>query len=175
MIQDKCFKIDKRDIKSKAIMSSNDEYRYRLTRTWDETKETIGIIMLNPSKANALKTDKTIMNISNYLIDKGYGGVDVVNLFSYMSTEKKDLKNRKQEYEKYNDKYIVDLLNERCMTIIAWGANTKEYKNRKREVEELLKSHKGKLKCFKNKDEKLVCHPLLLNDDWKLVDYSFFY
>jgi len=166
---------DERNIKSIAAMSNNDEYRYRLTRIWDEKKEIIGIIMLNPSMANVIKTDKTIMNICNYLIDNEYGGVDVVNLFSYMTTDKKYLKNRNHEYEKYNDEYITKVVNDRCMTIIAWGSNTGEYKNRKKDVENLLIPYRNKLKCFRNENKKLVCHPLLLNNKWKLVDYPFFY
>jgi len=168
-------KIEENNIKSIAVMSCNDKYRYRLTRIWDENKAIAGIIMLNPSKASAIKTDNTIMNMSNYLIDNEYGGIDVVNLFSYMTTQKKYLKERNNDYEKYNDEHIVKLVDERPLTIIAWGSNKEEHKHRKKEVEKLLVLSQQKLKCFMNENERMACHPLLLNSRWKLVEYPFFY
>jgi len=168
-------RIDERVIKSKAIMSNNNKYRYRLTRIWNDNKEIVGLIMLNPSKANVLKMDNTIMNISNYLIDRNYGGMDVVNLYSYMVTKPKNLTEREQEFEDVNDKYIDEVVNERCMTIIAWGSDNNEYKTRKREVENLIISYSSKLKCFKDKMGRLVRHPLHLKEDWELVNYQFTY
>ena len=63
---------DNRKIESTVVMADNNLYRYRLTRIWDENKEVVGVIMLNPSKATSLKTDNTIMNLINYLIEKDY-------------------------------------------------------------------------------------------------------
>ncbi|MFC5401479.1 DUF1643 domain-containing protein [Cohnella soli] len=156
-------------------MSDNNEYRYRLTRTWDKTKELVGLIMFNPSKANALKTDDTIMNITNYLIDHDYGGVDIVNLFSYMSINKSGVTNRDQTHERLNDNYILRVAKKANTLIIAWGPNEEEQVLRKREVENLLSPYAGKLICFEDEDGKSPRHPLHLSDKWSLVQYSFRY
>ena len=160
------------NIKSIAIMSNNEEYRYRLTRIWDEKKEIAGIIMINPSKANALKTDRTIMNVMNYLIDKNFGGVDVVNLFSFITTEQENLNQRNIVYENPNDYYISQMIEERSMIIVAWGSNNKEHNFRKNEVEIILLPYKNKLKCFRDKNGRNTRHPLHLTADWELVDYK---
>ena len=39
-------------MKKHAIISKDEKYRYKLTRTWDEDKGKVLFIMLNPSTAN---------------------------------------------------------------------------------------------------------------------------
>lgn len=83
-----------KSIKSTAIVSDDGNYRYRLTRVWDNNKQSATVIMLNPSKANELKSDKTVMNLTNFLIDNNFGSVNIVNLFSYMTTDPSKLYER---------------------------------------------------------------------------------
>lgn len=158
-------------IESTAVMADNSKYRYRLTRVWDKKREVVGVIMLNPSKANSLKTDNTIMNLTNYLIEKGYGGVDIVNMYAYMCPDPDNLKYRDQLYESLNDNFIVQVAEDRDSFIIAWGLN--DYVRRKREIETLLLPHILKLKCFKDFQGKSPRHPLRISEDWKLVSYQF--
>ncbi|WP_217582107.1 DUF1643 domain-containing protein, partial [Lysinibacillus sp. GbtcB16] len=73
-------------MKCEVFMSDNEKYRYQLTRTWDDTKDNATIIMLNPSKAELFITDKTVMNVQNFLIKNNYGSMTIVNIFSYMTT-----------------------------------------------------------------------------------------
>ncbi|PYY28228.1 DUF1643 domain-containing protein [Paenibacillus illinoisensis] len=169
------FYTDKKNIESIVVMSTNNEYRYRLTRTWDSEKKFVGVLMLNPSKANSLKTDDTIMNLTNYLIDNNYGGVDIVNMYAYMATKPSDLQYRDLAYEVYNDSYITDVAAERDMLVIAWGSDIKKYVKRKREVETLLLPYAHKLQCLEDLQGKSPRHPLLLSKDWGLVPYKFRY
>lgn len=124
---------EKKNIESIAVMSDNNLYRYRLTRIWDSSKKVVGIIMLNSSKADSLKTDDTIMKLTNYLIDNNYGGVDIVNMYAYMSFKPKDLKYRDQSYEALNNNYIAQVAAERDVFIIAWNRN--QYLRCKRVIE----------------------------------------
>ncbi|WP_372011384.1 DUF1643 domain-containing protein [Paenibacillus chitinolyticus] len=167
------FYTENKSIESAAVMAENNKYRYRLTRIWDNDKEIVGVIMLNPSKANSLKTDNTIMNLTNYLIDNKYGGFDIVNLYAYMASVPAELKNKDRSYEIHNDSYITKVAAERNTFIIAWGSNKDEYVRRKRAVENLLKPFAYKLKCLEDTQAKKPRHPLYIKSDWKLVPYQF--
>lgn len=164
---------DNRVIESSAVMADNNLYRYRLTRIWDENKEVVGVIMLNPSKATSLKTDNTIMNLINYLIEKDYGGVDIVNMYAYMCRDPKKLKHRDQSYESLNDSFITQVASERNIFIIAW--RHKENIRRKREIEMLLSPYKSKLKCFEDSDGISPRHPLHISEEWRMIPYTFKY
>lgn len=164
---------DKRKIESTAVMADNNLYRYRLTRIWDKDKEVVGVIMLNPSKATSLKTDNTIMNLINYLIEKDYGGVDIVNMYAYMCRDPKNLKFRDQSYESLNDDYIAQVAYKRNIFIIAW--RHKENIRRKREIETLLLPYTSKLRCFEDSNGKSPRHPLHISDKWKVIPYTFRY
>lgn len=164
-----------RTIRSIAILSENNKYRYCLTKVWEENKQRATVIMLNPSKANELKYDKTVMNISNYLIDNDYGSMDIVNLFSYMTTYPNELGRREQKHEKYNDNYIIMAAERSNIIIIAWGSDSKKYITRKKEVENLLMPYKYKLKCFKDEEGKKPRHPRDLGKNWTLDEYDFMF
>lgn len=161
-------------IYNKAIFSQDKKYRYKLTTTWDENKKKATIIMLNPSKASELKSDKTVMNVTNFLIDTNeYGSLSIVNLFAYISTDPTQLFHRNKELEEVNDKYILQAVEKSDLIIIAWGSYIKDHVKRKRKVEEMLKSYKYKIKCFKDDKGKKPRHPRDLTDKWTLDNYEF--
>ncbi|WP_163969575.1 DUF1643 domain-containing protein [Oceanobacillus halotolerans] len=160
-------------ITSRTIISDNNNYRYQLTRIWDKSNDIVSIIMLNPSKADSIKNDKTVISLTNYLIDEGYGGMDIVNLFAFMTTSPSDLKYRKEEYEVVNDEYIRKTAEESNILIVGWGSDQKKYIRRKREVERLLIPFQHKLKCFKDNKGRCPRHPRDLNDKWSLGSYHF--
>ncbi|WP_161601642.1 DUF1643 domain-containing protein [Paenibacillus luteus] len=168
-------RIVEKAIVSTAIFSDNDDYRYRLTRVWDKDKKLAALVMLNPSKATELKSDQTVMNMTNFLVDNDYGGIEIVNLFAYMTTPRSGLKNRSQEYEKYNDDYIIQGVNSDIVEIIivGWGSDNTEHVRRKRQVEKMLLPYREKLKCFQDKDGKQPRHPAYYSEMWTLVDYNF--
>lgn len=147
-------------------------YRYLLKKQWAEGKNTAAIIMLNPSKADSIKMDQTVMNVMNYLVDNGFSGMSVVNLFSYMATDPNDLKNRKQDYENININYIKEAFEKSSVIIIAWTRGEK--KREKRKIKNLLAHYSNKLKCFQDDEGKKMRHPSRgFNEKWTLVDYSF--
>ncbi|MBE9913691.1 DUF1643 domain-containing protein [Paenibacillus donghaensis] len=170
-------KISENTITSRAIFSDNGRYRYRLTRTWDVDKNKGALLMLNPSKATELITDRTVMNVTNYLINKGYGGLEIINLFAYMTTDPSELTNRDHFYESFNDNYILEVVgsNEIDFVIIGWGSDPKDRVLRKRHVENLLIPYEHKLKCFQDEKMRKPRHPRDYSDSWTLVDYEFMY
>ena len=66
-------------------------YRYKLWRIWDESLPLAMCIGLNPSTANAVKTDPTITNLTKMLKLLGYGGLYMMNLSAFISPKPADL------------------------------------------------------------------------------------
>ncbi|WP_060665499.1 DUF1643 domain-containing protein [Bacillus sp. CHD6a] len=168
-------KVIEKIIKSTATFSDDDLYRYQLTRVWDENKPKATVVMLNPSKADMLITDRTVMNVTNFLIEHNYGSSTVVNLFAYRTTDPKLLNQREEAQELINDQYLVESFSNSYTIIVAWVRDKDKYVKRKREVETLLFQFKNKIKCFEDGTGKKLRHPRDLGLDWKLVEYKFMY
>lgn len=79
-------------MKSEAILSVDRKYRYVLTRTWDETLPNIMFVGLNPSTADETTDDPTIRRCINFAKSWGYGGLYMVNLFAYRSTNPNNIR-----------------------------------------------------------------------------------
>lgn len=69
-----------------------DNFRYSLWRIWNKNIDPLIIIMLNPSTANANKNDPTIVNSIKISKKFDYGGIFVLNLFAYITSNQKELK-----------------------------------------------------------------------------------
>lgn len=69
-----------------AVISPCSLYRYILTRTWDPSLTPLVFCMLNPSTADAFQNDPTIRKCIGFARRMGHGGIVVVNLFAYRST-----------------------------------------------------------------------------------------
>lgn len=131
-----------------AVLSPCGTYRYRLTRSWNETLPMLGWIMLNPSTADASVDDPTIRKCIGFAKRGGFGSIVVTNLFAFRATDPKELKKRaprtrarKGERARdlseivgpENDTHIVAAVGEALRTICAWGAHG-EFGNRDRDV-----------------------------------------
>ena len=112
--------------KKHAIISSDNKYRYQLSRIWDEKKSKILFIMLNPSTADAYIDDPTIRRVVNFSKSWGYGGVFVGNLYAFSSTYPKDLCYTDNHTCDDNIRYLQNLIRLSERVIYAWGNNHKE-------------------------------------------------
>ena len=59
---------------STATLSPCGVYRYDLTRVWDRQRPLCLFLMLNPSTADAERSDPTVTRCLNYAHAWGYGG-----------------------------------------------------------------------------------------------------
>ena len=75
-----------------AVIDPTGRYRYRLTRTWDPSLPVVVWIMLNPSTADATQDDATIRRCTDFALRWYCGGIVVVNLFAFRSTDPRELK-----------------------------------------------------------------------------------
>ncbi len=81
-----------------AQLSPCGRYRFRLGRTWGEDRR-VCFVGLNPSTANHLKDDPTVLRWIHYARAWGYQGFVAVNLYPYRSSSPFECR-RWSEYEK---------------------------------------------------------------------------
>jgi len=113
-------------MKKDAKLSDDKLYRYQLSRIWDEDKPKVLFIMLNPSTADADVDDPTIRRVINFAKSWNYGGVFVVNLYAFRSTDPKGLKTTSDPIGPENRKHIQELVGSVDRVIYAWGNKEKE-------------------------------------------------
>jgi len=101
-----------------AHFSACKKYRYKLWRIWDDTKPKVMFIGLNPSTADESKNDPTIRRVISMAKNWGFGGVYMMNLYTYITPYPKDL----QFAVGYQDIERLKLVAKKCEQVIfAWG------------------------------------------------------
>jgi hypothetical protein len=71
---------------SGALFDTDRKYRYYLWRTWDPSCTKLIFIMLNPSTADSYVDDPTIRRCIGFAKRDGFGGIGVLNLFAYRTS-----------------------------------------------------------------------------------------
>lgn len=148
-----------------AVFSEDRKHRYALWRKWDKTKPMCAFIGLNPSTANEATDDPTIRRVKAMAKSWGYGGVYMLNLFSYVSTDPKALLTCEDPIAD-NDKHLELFGNMSKQIVFAWG-NFKV--NGRDEVVKKMFPTSMALQINKNGSPK---HPLYVRADKELVNYQ---
>ena len=144
-----------------ATFSDDGSKRYLLTKTWEEDKPSLAIIMLAPSEASGIVLDSTTLLVLNNAARLGYGSVTILNLFATLN----DFALRQAEDEDgENLNVIVAAAQEADAVIYAAGvgkAQNKAFQRRQRQVLHALQPVEAKLQCLCNEDGKArLQHPL---------------
>ena len=144
-----------------AAFSDDGSKRYLLTKTWEEDKPSLAIIMLAPSEASGIVLDSTTLLVLNNAARLGYGSVTILNLFATLN----DFALRQAEDEDgENLNVIVAAAQEADAVIYAAGvgkAQNKAFQRRQRQVLHALQPVEAKLQCLCNEDGKArLQHPL---------------
>jgi len=108
-------------ISTNANISDCGQYRYCLSRVWDNTKPSVAFIMLNPSTADGQKDDATIRRCVGFAKSWGYGSLYVVNLFAFRSKEPTDLLKTMDPIGKENEDWLKQIQSLVHLTVCAWG------------------------------------------------------
>lgn len=154
-------------IENGAHFSDDKKYRYALWRIWDRQKPLVMFIGLNPSTANATTDDPTIRRVKAIATNLGYGGVYMMNLFAYVSTDPKKLKQAEVDtVGKENDEWLQRAARECRDIICAWG--NFEVHGRDKIIDEMFKQ-KIALVINKNGSPK---HPLYVKTNVVPVNYD---
>ena len=147
-----------------AILSDDKAYRYQLSRSWDDEKESVLFIMLNPSTADSNIDDPTIRRVVNFAKTWGFGSVHVANLYAFRSTDPKGLKNVFDPVGSDNIEYVRELVGKVNKVVYAWG-------NKKTEPE-WLREIVNIPYCIDVSINNIPKHPLFLKKTMELKEYE---
>lgn len=147
------------------------QYRYRLSRTWNWQRPSLGYVMLNPSKASGTEDDATIRVIAERARREGYGGIIVGNLYAWVSTDPKGLIGHPDPVGRDNDHYLRRLAEDCLNIVLAWGAHADPA--RAQAVVELLLQHPAKPRLYHlgKTAEGMPRHPLRVGYDVELAPW----
>jgi hypothetical protein len=154
-------------MKKEAVISSDQNYRYCLTRIWDESLSKLLIIGLNPSTADATLDDPTIRRCVNFARTWGFGSLYMANLFALRSTDPKALYKSEDAVGPENNSYLINLYNSTDQTLVAWG-NHGSFLNRNELVLNLL----GDVYCLGITKSNQPKHPLYIASHQERLKYS---
>lgn len=122
-------RLEKAPVIRRSEEDTDGRYRWRLARTWDDTKPSAVWIMLNPSTADGMRDDPTIRRCIRFGLLWGFGGIEVVNLFPWRATDPRDLIAARERGEDISTRRRRDCHVRRATRygkvrpIAAWGAH----------------------------------------------------
>lgn len=159
-----------RNLAAGAIFSMCRSWRYRLWRTWDESKPYANFLMLNPSTADEQVLDPTCTRCRNYAQAWGYGSFIVTNLFGWRATDPDDMKAAADPVGPENDGHILEVATGAAIVIAAWG-NHGVFQSRVDHVRNMLKAAGVQLHALKITGAGQPGHPLYLPNKQTPVPY----
>ena len=96
-----------------AEFSKNKKHRYYLSRKWSENEQVL-YILLNPSKGNHINNDPTIRRLITISKNLGYGGFNVVNLYTLITPIRNKLYEKKNKQTEATSKTLKKYLFNIC-------------------------------------------------------------
>lgn len=154
-----------------AIFSPCRRYRYELFRQWDPNPPKVAFIGLNPSTADETNDDPTIRRCIGFARRWGYGGLYMLNIFAFRATNPRDMKQQRDPIGPDNDQHLIGIAPRVEKIICAWGAHG-SYKDRGKQVVDMLRGQGAPLYYLGETMEAHPLHPLYLSNDKKPILYD---
>jgi hypothetical protein len=154
-------------MRSTAVFGgANQEYRYTLSRTWDDSLPSVLFLLMNPSTASIKTNDPTVAKCCRYAMAWGYGSLWIGNSCAYRATDQKRLITAPDPIGPENDKYLVEMADQAALIVMAYGKPHESLRYRGLEVAMLI-SHGGTraLHTLKLCKDGTPSHPLYLKGD----------
>jgi hypothetical protein len=144
-----------------AIFSNTKHKRFILWRTWNLSDPYIMFIGLNPSTADETRDDPTISRLMAIAKSWNYGGIIVMNLVAYVSTDPHKIpKNLTYDIE---DLYLENFKGIPESVVVMWGNNGSRFPQRVEKIHDMF----PKVYCFKQNLNGHPIHPLYLSrEEW---------
>lgn len=136
----------KGNIELETTFSNDMRHRYYLKRKYRTTKYSLNqdklcFILINPSYADELLFDKTNMLASNIGVRQKFNEVVILNMYSLITNNTKDLKKTKNNWnDLINDKIILNECLSSKRIILAWGSDI-SFSERRSELLNLFNAH----------------------------------
>lgn len=154
-------------------------HRYALTRKWGPDNmldaDVLPWCMLNPSTADMYVTDPTLTRTVNFSKAFGYGGLELVNLFSWRSKNPADVvANLADAANQTTDRYIAAAIRNRRKIVVGWGAHGDKpwVKERVNDVVRILKHLGVEMYCVGKTKSGCPRHPLYVRASAELVRWE---
>lgn len=163
-------------LKTKVGYSEDKENRYLLTKEWDEALPKAVVVMLIPGSASNVQQDVTTGCVINCSLQLGFGGVDIVNLFSKLDVEISTDIDIGQLTDEENDKVILDVVDRASTVVLAWGKcdeTNLKIKQRVEQVMKLIEPFGDKLYLIGDGRGRSGFSPMYprIRNKWELVKY----
>ncbi len=137
-------------------------YRYRLRQIWNKDLPLMVFCMLNPSKADEAGNDPTVERCERRArATKGCGGVEIVNIFAYRSTDPEAMKQHPEPIGQDNDRHILEAASTAMMVVCGWG-NHGQHLGRGQQVLDMLVKAGVEVHCLKINSDGFPAHPLYI-------------
>jgi hypothetical protein len=78
-------------------------------------------VLLNPSRGEDQGRNQTTDPLRWYATQSGYGGLEILNAFSYRATNPKDLNASRDRSAPENDAHIVAAIKSAGRVVVGWG------------------------------------------------------
>ncbi len=150
-----------KEVTAGATFGPRRRYRYRLWRTWDVAAPRVLFVLLNPSTADEQVNDPTIRRCIGFARRWGFGGVEIVNIFAYRSTDPAALRAIADPIGPRNDHHIKAARRKASRCIAAWG-NQGSYLGRSAHVLRALR-RQGEVECLCETKIGQPGHPLYIS------------
>jgi hypothetical protein len=107
-----------------AIFSPDRKYRYVLWRMQNPSKPVLGVVGLNPSKADAEQNDPTVVRLiaRTSTIFSAFGGFILTNMHGLVSTDPNALLDNPNAVGELNDYYIKQMVELTECQLCGWGS-----------------------------------------------------
>lgn len=149
-------------MKKDAYISTCGHYRYSLRRIWDITKPFVTFVGLNPSTADARDDDPTIRRCIQFARNWNCGGIVMLNLFAFRSTDPKRLTEIIDPVGPANNLTVRGLCHENVKFVVcAWGTKG-NLLNRDNLTIQMLRRDGLKLYCLDTTKDGYPSHPLYI-------------
>jgi len=156
-----------------ALFSPCRTWRYRLWRVWNESLPLACFVLMNPSKADEVNDDPTVLRCQRRLIfadwaSNKFGGVIVVNVFAWRETDSTKLPGLIEAGTDIigpeNDAAIVSAAREAAIVVCGWGIPG-NLAGRGHSVEQMLRGAGIPLHYLKLNSDGTPGHPLYIGYD----------
>jgi hypothetical protein len=144
----------------RTFILKEENRRYKLLYEWDMNLPKVLFIMFNPTiRTNPDEPGRTSQRVIKYAKDKGFGGVWIGNLFSYISSNPNSLIDCLEAViGDKNDAALRQMAGDSAEIIFAWGSFSFAIQ-RAEEIKKMFPQGKA---ISLNKDGS-PCHPLSYN------------
>ena len=131
-----------------------------MRRQWDGSLPYVAFVGLNPSKADEIRSDRTVSRCIDFAKRWNYGGLVMLNAFAFMATDPLDMRRVDDPVGPDNDAYIQAVAREIRFIVVAWG-NGGYWHGRDRAVLDIL----GEVRTLGITRRGLPRHPLYVRGD----------